>query len=43
MKEENYWLYKHDGQTLHELLQKEISLIIKNVDFTNCVYSKIRK
>ncbi|XP_053668666.1 frataxin homolog, mitochondrial [Anopheles marshallii] len=25
---EGYWLYRHDGVTLHELLQKEISAIV---------------
>ncbi|KAG4079098.1 hypothetical protein HA402_001069 [Bradysia odoriphaga] len=31
-----YWLYKHDGITLHELLQKEIRLIVKReVEFLN--------
>ncbi|XP_037028709.1 frataxin homolog, mitochondrial-like [Bradysia coprophila] len=33
---EGYWLYKHDGITLHELLQKEIRLIVKReVEFLN--------
>ncbi|KRT82885.1 hypothetical protein AMK59_4180, partial [Oryctes borbonicus] len=36
-----YWLYKHDGRTLHELLQSEISKIIRNeVDFSKCLYSR---
>ncbi|XP_053678458.1 frataxin homolog, mitochondrial [Anopheles nili] len=31
---EGYWLYRHDGVTLHELLQKEISAIVeRELDF----------
>lgn len=34
-----YWLYKHDGVSMHELLQKEIKEIVKHdVDFLNLVY-----
>lgn len=37
-----YWLYKHDGRSLHQLLQTEISSIITNkVDFAKCLYSRI--
>lgn len=27
-----YWVYKHDGITLHELLQNEIKAIVKRED-----------
>lgn len=38
----NCWIYKHDGMTLHQLLQKEIPDIVKRkVDFTKCSYSKL--
>uniref|UniRef100_A0A182T116 ferroxidase n=1 Tax=Anopheles maculatus TaxID=74869 RepID=A0A182T116_9DIPT len=31
---EGYWLYRHDGVTLHELLQQEISAIVgRKLDF----------
>lgn len=34
-----YWLYKHDGMSMHELLQKEIELIVKSkVDFMNLAH-----
>ncbi|KAI4457524.1 frataxin [Holotrichia oblita] len=37
-----YWLYKHDGKTLHQLLQTEISNIVTNkVDFAKCLHSRI--
>lgn len=34
------WIYKHDGESLHSLLQKEIQIIIKDVDFFQLPYSK---
>ncbi|XP_015589356.1 frataxin homolog, mitochondrial [Cephus cinctus] len=34
------WIYKHDGQTLHELLNREIPAIIRNqAIFDKCSYS----
>ncbi|KFB37258.1 AGAP000813-PA-like protein [Anopheles sinensis] len=31
---EGYWLYRHDGMTLHQLLQQEISAIVgRKLDF----------
>lgn len=39
--DKNCWVYKHDGITLHDLLQEEFSKIVKeNVDFKTCAYSK---
>ncbi|XP_050667511.1 frataxin homolog, mitochondrial [Leptidea sinapis] len=35
-----YWVYKHDGVTLHKLLQSEISKIIEKADFSNCAHFK---
>ncbi|KAJ6638440.1 Frataxin like, mitochondrial [Pseudolycoriella hygida] len=38
---EGYWIYKHDGITLHELLQQEIRLIVRReVEFLNLPYGK---
>lgn len=38
---EGYWIYKHDGITLHELLQEEIRLIVKReVEFLNLPYGR---
>ncbi|XP_001656178.2 frataxin homolog, mitochondrial [Aedes aegypti] len=38
---EGFWLYKHDGVSLHELLQKEIGVIVqKEVDFLSLPHSK---
>ncbi|KAL5275871.1 FXN family protein [Megaselia abdita] len=34
------WIYKHDGESLHYLLQKEVGNIIKEVDFFQLPYSK---
>ncbi|XP_063619568.1 frataxin homolog, mitochondrial [Cydia splendana] len=34
-----YWVYKHDGVTLHQLLQTEISKIVESVDFKKCAHS----
>ncbi|XP_062537458.1 frataxin homolog, mitochondrial [Armigeres subalbatus] len=37
---EGFWLYKHDGVSLHELLQKEIAPIVqKEVDFLSLPHS----
>lgn len=37
-----YWVYKHDGVSLHQLLQNEISKIVKNeIDFKKCAHSLI--
>ncbi|KAJ4429654.1 hypothetical protein ANN_21855 [Periplaneta americana] len=37
---EGRWVYRHDGVSLHELLNKEISKIVKQeVHFLNCAYS----
>lgn len=38
---EGYWVYKHDGIILHELLQTEIHIIAKQmVEFKSLPYSK---
>lgn len=35
--EDSSWVYRHDGKTLHQLLQEEISKIVKiDVDFAKC-------
>lgn len=38
---EGRWIYKHTGQSLHELLQEEIRVILKDakVDFLNLCHS----
>ncbi|KXJ67817.1 frataxin homolog, mitochondrial [Aedes albopictus] len=37
---EGFWLYKHDGVSLHELLQKEIAEIVRTeVDFLSLPHS----
>ncbi|CAH2105830.1 unnamed protein product [Euphydryas editha] len=36
-----YWVYKHDGKTLHQLLQNEISKIVNDTDFSNCSHSLV--
>jgi frataxin len=37
---DNKWVYKHTGETLHELLTKEFSeLYNKKIDFSKCSYS----
>ncbi|EFN85449.1 hypothetical protein EAI_14793 [Harpegnathos saltator] len=34
------WIYKHDGKTIHELLNNEIPAIVRNqVCFAKCSYS----
>ncbi|KOB74952.1 putative frataxin, mitochondrial [Operophtera brumata] len=39
LKNGGYWAYKHDGKTLHQLLQEEISKIVTEVEFKNCAHS----
>ncbi|XP_017769024.1 PREDICTED: frataxin, mitochondrial [Nicrophorus vespilloides] len=40
--EDDYWVYKHSGETLHQLLQMEMSKVFANgVDFSICTYSKL--
>lgn len=42
LKNDGYWIYKHDGVTLHRLLQEEISKIVKDkVEFQNCAHSLV--
>ncbi|XP_023944701.2 frataxin homolog, mitochondrial [Bicyclus anynana] len=36
-----YWIYKHDGVTLHQLLQQEISEIAKDVNFKTCTHALV--
>ncbi|XP_034252005.1 frataxin homolog, mitochondrial [Thrips palmi] len=37
---EGSWIYRHDGVSLHELLSKEISIIVKkDIDFKQCSHS----
>lgn len=44
VEEEECWIYKHDGRSVHELLQVEIPEIVKaSVDFSRCVYSRLKK
>lgn len=38
-KNGGYWSYKHDGVTLHQLLQEEISKIVAKVEFKKCAHS----
>lgn len=34
-----YWYYKHTGQTLHELLDQEISKVVRSkTDFQNLTF-----
>lgn len=36
----NRWIYKHDGVSLHDLLNAEISVIVKSqVHFDECSFS----
>ena len=38
------WIYKHDGKSLHELLNEEISDIVKlPVSFDKCSFSRKAK
>ena len=40
LKDNGFWVYKHDGVTLHRLLQNEISKIVDiEVDFKKCSHS----
>ncbi|OWR55393.1 putative frataxin [Danaus plexippus plexippus] len=41
LKNGGYWVYKHDGVSLHNLLQNEISKIVDNVDFKDCAHSVV--
>ncbi|XP_053603807.1 frataxin homolog, mitochondrial [Plodia interpunctella] len=42
LKNGGYWIYKHDGVSLHKLLQDEISKIVKDkVEFNKCTYSVV--
>ncbi|XP_073943268.1 frataxin [Choristoneura fumiferana] len=41
LKNDGYWVYKHDGVTLHKLLQDEISKIVQSVDFKKCAHSLV--
>ncbi|XP_034829854.1 frataxin homolog, mitochondrial [Maniola hyperantus] len=41
LKEGGYWIYKHDGVTLHQLLQQEISKIATNVNFKTCTHALV--
>ncbi|CAG9559580.1 unnamed protein product [Danaus chrysippus] len=41
LKNGGYWVYKHDGVSLHNLLQNEISKIVDNVDFKSCAHSVV--
>ncbi|XP_068631335.1 frataxin homolog, mitochondrial [Battus philenor] len=42
LQEGGYWVYKHDGVTLHKLLQEEISKLLKTkVDFRICAHSML--
>lgn len=37
---EGQWVYRHDGITLHELLNQEVQNIVEfNIDFNRCAYS----
>ena len=39
------WIYKHDGISLHKLLNKEFANIFKNdsiIDFEKCSYGRSR-
>ena len=37
---ETVWIYKHDGMTLHQLLEKELLLIFKQpLGIMNCEFS----
>ncbi|KPJ06001.1 Frataxin-like, mitochondrial [Papilio machaon] len=42
LKDGGYWMYKHDGVTLHKLLQDEISkIVVTKVDFGSCSHAFI--
>ncbi|KAK7871169.1 hypothetical protein R5R35_002411 [Gryllus longicercus] len=41
---DGHWVYRHDGVSLHDLLNEEISKILQqSVDFKRCSYSKPEK
>ncbi|VEN64429.1 unnamed protein product [Callosobruchus maculatus] len=40
--EGDYWIYKHDKRTLHQLLESELSKIVDNkVDLSKCAHVKL--
>ncbi|XP_035438984.2 frataxin homolog, mitochondrial [Spodoptera frugiperda] len=42
LKDGGHWVYKHDGISLHKLLQEEISKIVTNkVEFNKCSHSLV--
>lgn len=41
LKGGGYWAYKHDGVTLHQLLQEELSKIASRVEFKKCAHSSV--
>ncbi|PZC74926.1 hypothetical protein B5X24_HaOG207031 [Helicoverpa armigera] len=42
LKDGGHWVYKHDGISLHKLLQEEISKIVTNkVEFKKCSHSLV--
>ncbi|KAM3967310.1 frataxin [Aphomia sociella] len=42
LKNGGYWVYKHDGISLHKLLQDEISKMVENkVNFNSCAHSLV--
>uniref|UniRef100_A0A2A4JJF3 ferroxidase n=1 Tax=Heliothis virescens TaxID=7102 RepID=A0A2A4JJF3_HELVI len=42
LKDGGHWVYKHDGISLHKLLQQEISKIVTNkVEFNKCSHSLV--
>ncbi|CAH2070978.1 unnamed protein product, partial [Iphiclides podalirius] len=42
LKDGGYWVYKHDGLTLHKLLQEEISKIVDSkINFGSCAHGFI--
>lgn len=44
VEEQKCWIYKHDGRSLHELLQSEIPVVIRApTDFSRCAFSRLKK
>lgn len=42
LKDGGYWTYKHDGVSLHKLLQEEISKFVKiKIEFHKCAHSLV--
>lgn len=42
LKDGGHWVYKHDGISLHKLLQEEISKIVTNkIEFNKCSHSLV--